>query len=47
MGDFATITFTRVDGKRADGTFSAKLTRASDSAKVNITDGIFKNVEIK
>ncbi len=47
IGDFATITFTRIEGKRADGTFSAKLTRLSDSAKINITDGIFKNVEVK
>ena len=47
IGDFATITFTRINDKRADGTFGAKLTRLSDSAKINITDGIFKNVEVK
>ncbi len=46
IGDFATITFTRIEGKRADGTFSAKLTRLSDSAKIDITNGIFKNVEV-
>ncbi len=47
IGDFATITFTRINDKRADGTFAAKLTRLSDSAKINITNGIFKNVEVK
>ncbi len=46
IGDFATITFTRIEDNRADGTFAAKLTRLSDSAKIDITNGIFKNVEV-
>lgn len=47
IGDFATITFTRNDGKMVDGNFQEKLTRLRDSTKINITEGIFKNVEIK
>ena len=46
IGDFATVTITNIHDGRADGSFSAKLTRVSDASTINITNGIFKNVEI-
>ena len=46
IGDFATITLTAIHDNRADGNFTAKLTRMSDTSVVNITNGAFKNVEI-
>lgn len=45
-GDFATVTITSLHDGRADGSFSARLTRVSDLAIINITNGTFKNVEI-
>jgi hypothetical protein len=47
IGDFATVTITKIHDNRADGTFSARMTRLSDSTSINITDGVFKNVEIQ
>jgi len=47
IGDFATITITSIhDNNRADGNFTAELTRLSDSTSVNVTNGRFKNVKI-
>lgn len=47
VGDFATVTITNIHDNRADGSFSARMTRRSDSTSINITDGVFKNVEIQ
>lgn len=47
VGDFATVTITSIHDKRADGNFSARMTRLSDSTSINITNGLFKNVEIQ
>lgn len=46
IGDYSTVTITGIHDKRADGSFSARLTRVSDLAKINIINGTFKNVEI-
>jgi hypothetical protein len=45
-GDRVTITITKIQDNRANGTFSADLTRASDSSKVVITAGLFENIRI-
>ena len=45
-GDFATLTITALHDNMADGTFNAKLSRASDLSAVTVTNGTFKNVEI-
>ncbi len=46
QGDEVTVTITRIEDNKAHGTFSAKLTRGSDSSKVDITNGSFKNIRI-
>jgi hypothetical protein len=46
IGDFATVTITGVHDQLADGNFTARLTRLSDLAKINITNGNFQNVKI-
>jgi hypothetical protein len=46
IGDFATMTFTNLHDGKADGTFTAKLTRKSDNAVINITAGQFKNITV-
>jgi hypothetical protein len=56
-GDYGTITITKIQdnlpsqfvsatARRANGTFTARLTRRSDGAKVEITGGKFEYVEI-
>jgi hypothetical protein len=46
MGDFATITISKLHDGYADGTFLATFSASDGSAKLNITDGVFKNVKI-
>jgi hypothetical protein len=46
-GDFATVTVTSLHDGMADGTFNATLTRMSDQAKISISNGTFKNVEVR
>jgi hypothetical protein len=46
MGDFATITISKLHDGYADGTFLAAFSASDRSAKLNITDGTFKNVKI-
>jgi hypothetical protein len=46
LGDQVTVNITKIQDKRASGTFSANLTRGSDSSKVNITEGRFVNIRI-
>lgn len=46
VGDFATITFTSIHDQKADGNFTARLTRVSDLAKIDITNGTFVNVDL-
>jgi hypothetical protein len=46
LGDQVTITITKIQDNRASGTFSAILTRGSDSSKANITEGRFVNIKI-
>lgn len=45
-GDQVTVTLTRLKDNRANGTFSAKLTRSSDASKVSITAGSFENIRV-
>lgn len=45
--DYAIMTFTKIEGKRANGTFMARLTRRSDKSKVEISQGNFENVFIR
>ena len=45
-GDFGSFTITRLQNNMADGIFSARLTRRSDNATVQVTNGQFKNVEV-
>jgi len=44
--DFGTITITKIQNDIVDGTFTARLTRRSNNAKIQVTGGQFKNVEI-
>lgn len=46
VGNAATTTITSVKNNKVSGTFSATLTRASDQAVINITNGSFANIEI-
>jgi hypothetical protein len=46
IGDFATITISKLHDGYADGTFLATFSASDGSAKLNITDGVFKNVKI-
>lgn len=45
-GDFATITISKIHDGYADGTFTAKMTLSGTTTKLNISNGIFKNVKI-
>jgi hypothetical protein len=45
IGDFATITISKLHDNYADGTFLATFSASDGSAKLNIT-GVFKNVPI-
>jgi hypothetical protein len=46
-GDNFTVTFTSIHSNMLDGTFTAKLTRMSDSSMVNITAGTFQNIKVQ
>lgn len=45
-GDFGSMTITNLQNNKADGIFTARLTRRVDNATVQVTGGQFKNVEI-
>jgi len=46
IGDFATITISKLHDGYADGIFPATFSASGGSPKLNITDGVFKNVKI-
>ncbi len=47
LGDFVTISFTKIHDNKADGNFNGRLTRESDLAKITVTNGTFLNVDIQ
>lgn len=44
--DFGTVTIIKIQNNNTDGVFTARLTRRGDNAKVEVTGGQFKNVEM-
>jgi len=46
MGDFSTITISKLHDGYADGIFPATFSASGGSPKLNITDEVFKNVKI-